>query len=159
MSTSDPATQPQLENFKVFSKHVGVWQGKWIRLDADGKEIERFTGVVTKKIIDNQWFQTNTYQYADGKTVTQNFVGMVAGVGAIKIESSEPPFSNFATLAEEYSENTIIFRIWDKATGVLIGIETIVLSDENNCIRTSQGYTLDGKFKGGLMIVEHKVEC
>jgi hypothetical protein len=153
---SDTDTTTKLENFKVFPKHIGVWEGKWIRLDADGKEIERFTGVVKKEIVDNQWVQTNTYQFADGRSVTQNFVGVVAGEGAVKIESSAPPFSNYTTLAKEYEDNLIIFKIWDKATGVLLAIETINLMDENNCVRTSQGFTAEGKFKGGLMIVEQK---
>jgi hypothetical protein len=154
---SEPSDREQLENFKIFPKHVGIWEGVWIRLDADAKEIERFTGVVTKKIVDNQWVQTNTYQFADGRIVTQNFVGVVAGKDAIKIESSEPPFCNYTTLAEEYGENLIIFRIWDKATSVLLGVETINLSDDNTCIRTSQGFTAEGKFRGGMTIVEHRV--
>jgi hypothetical protein len=154
---SDPNHQQNLENFKVFRKHVGVWQGNWIRFDADGKEIERFTGIVNKKIVNNQWVQTNTYQFADGRSVTQNFVGVVAGKGAVKIESSDPPFCNYTTLAEEHGENLIIFRVWDQATGVLIGVETINLSDGNTCIRTSQGFTAEGKFRGMMAIVEHKV--
>lgn len=157
MNTTEPGDREHLENFKIFSKHVGVWEGIWVRLDANAKEIEQFTGVVTKKIVDHQWVQTNTYQFADGRSVTQNFVGVVAGKGAIKIESSEPPFCNYTTLAEEYSTNLIIFRIWDKATGVLLGVETINLINDNTCIRTSQGFTAEGKFRGGMMITERKI--
>lgn len=153
---SEGSDRQQLENFQIFPKHVGVWEGVWIRLDADAREIERFTGVVTKKIVNNQWVQTNTYQFADGRSVTQNFVGVVAGKGAIKIESSEPPFCNYTTLAEEH-DNLIIFRIWDKVTNVLLGVETINLSDDNTCIRTSQGFTAEGKFRGGMTIVEHRI--
>ncbi|MBE9193060.1 DUF3598 family protein [Gloeocapsopsis crepidinum LEGE 06123] len=157
MNTTEPGDREHLENFKIFSKHVGVWEGIWVRLDANAKEIEQFTGVVTKKIVDNQWVQTNTYQFADGRSVTQNFVGVVAGKGAIKIESSEPPFCNYTTLAEEYGTNLIIFRIWDKATGVLLGVETINLINDNTCIRTSQGFSAEGKFRGGMMITERRI--
>ncbi len=152
-----PDTKLNLENFEVFPKHVGVWEGNWIRLDADSKEIERFRGVVTKKIVNNQWIQTNTYQYADGRSVTQNFVGLVAGKGTVKIESSEPPFCNYTAIAEEFGENLVIFRIWDKATSVLIGVETINLYDEDTCVRTSQGFTAEGKFRGGMVITEHRI--
>ena len=114
-------------------------------------------GVVTKKIVNNQWIQTNTYQYADGRSITQNFVGIVAGKGRVKIESCVPPFSNYTAIAEEFSENLIIFRIWDKATSVLIGVETINLYDENSCIPTSQGFTAEGKFRGGMVITESKI--
>lgn len=156
-TSPDTNTQLHLENFEVFPKHVGVWEGNWIRLDADSKEIERFTGVVTKKIVNNQWIQTNTYQFADGRSVTQNFVGLVAGKGTVKIESSEPPFCNYTAIAEEFGENLVIFRIWDKATSVLIGVETINLYDDNTCVRTSQGFTAEGKFRGGMVITERKI--
>lgn len=154
MNTAD--TGLKLEDFEVFPKHVGVWEGNWIRLDADSKEIERFRGVVTKKIVNNQWIQTNTYEYADGRSITQNFVGMVTGKGNVKFESSQPPFSNYTAIAEEFGENLIIFRVWDKATGVLIGVETINLYNDNTCVRTSQGFTPEGKFRGGMVITESK---
>ena len=157
LSISKADTHKQLENFKVFPKHVGVWEGTWISLDADGKETQRFKGLLKKEIVDNQWVQTNTYHYADGKSITHNFVGVVAGEGTIKIESSEPPFCNYTMLAEEHDENLIIFKVREKATGVVIGVETINLIDENNCVRTTQGFTAEGKFRGGLMIVERKV--
>jgi hypothetical protein len=146
-----------LEDFKVFPQHVGVWQGNWIRLDADGKEIERFQGLPTKKIVDNQWVQKNNYQFADGRNIEQNFVGLIAGEGKIQFESSDPPFCNYTLIAEEVGGDLIIFRVWDKATGILIGLETINLVDENTCVRTSQGFTPEGKFRGVMVIHETKV--
>jgi len=157
MSISETDPQILLENFNVFPKHVGVWEGNWIRLDANGKELERFTGVLEKKIVDNQWVQTNTYQFADGRSVTQNFVGLVADESIIKLESSDPPFCNYTLIAEEHGDSLIIFRVWDKATGVLLGLETINLSDDNTCVRTSQGFTAEGKFRGVMVITEHRV--
>jgi hypothetical protein len=150
-------TPKQLENFQVFPKHVGVWEGEWIRLDGNSQEIERFRGVLTKKILDNQWVQTNTYQFADGRSATQHFVGTVAGEGIIKIESSEPPFCNYNLIAEEHGDSLIIFRVWDKATGVLLGLETINLYDENTCVRTTQGFTAEGEFRGVMVIRECRV--
>ncbi|MCY7272325.1 MAG: hypothetical protein LH702_00925 [Phormidesmis sp. CAN_BIN44] len=44
--------QPQLEEFAVFPKHTGVWQGDWIRLDHNAQETMRFTGLLTQQIID-----------------------------------------------------------------------------------------------------------
>ncbi len=157
MSISETDPQILLENFNVFPKHVGVWEGNWIRLDANGKELERFTGVLEKKIVDNQWVQTNTYQFADGRSVTQNFVGLVAGESIIRLESSDPPFCNYTLIAEEHGDSLIIVRVWDKATGVLLSLETINLSDDNTYVRTSQGFTAEGKFRGVMVITEHRV--
>ncbi len=153
----DTGIQKRLEEFEIFPKHVGVWEGNWIRLDAEGKEIERFTGIVTKNIVDNQWIQTNTYQFADGRSVTYNFIGRVVGDRTVKLEGCEPPFGNYIMIAEEYKDNLVIFRMWDKATGVPITIETISLSDDNTCIRTLQGFTPQGAFKGFTVIAERKI--
>jgi hypothetical protein len=76
----------------------------------------------------------------------------VAGEGIIKFESSDPPFCNYTLIAEEHGDSLIIFRVWDKATGVLLGLKTINLSDENTCVRTSQGFTEEGKFRGVMII-------
>jgi hypothetical protein len=157
MSIPESITQKQLKDFKVFPKHVGVWQGDWIRLDANGQEIERFKGLLTKKIVDNQWVQTNINEFADGRSVTQNFVGIVAGEDRIKIESSDPPFCNYTLIGEEHEDSLIIFRVWDKATGVLLAVETINLIDDNTCIRTTQGFTPEGKFRGVMVIQECRV--
>ena len=66
---------PQITNFKVFPKHTGVWEGDWTILDADCKETQRFTAVLTQKIVDNEWRQTNVQTYANGKSETTKFCG------------------------------------------------------------------------------------
>lgn len=148
----------QITNFKVFPKHTGVWEGDWIILDADCKETLRFTAVLTQKIVDNQWRQTNVQTYANGKSETQNFVGHVVGEGQVQIESPDSVFSNYKTLATEVGENLIIFQIWDKATGSLRAVETINLVSSDRRIRTTQSLTEEGKLRGVMVIVEQKIE-
>lgn len=149
--------QQQLENFLVFPKHVGVWQGDWIPLDTNANKVDPFTGLLTQKIINNQWVQTNEHQFADGKTVIQNFVGKVVGPGTVQVESSDFPFVNYTMIAQEQSDHLIIFDITDKATGKLIATETINLVKENQRVRTVQRFTTDGDFKGLMLIIEHRV--
>ena len=84
-------------------------------------------------------------------------MGLVAGEGIIKFESSDPPFCNYTLIAEEHGDSLIISKVWDKATGVLLGLETINLSDENTCVRTSQGFTEEGKFRGVMVINKRRV--
>jgi hypothetical protein len=157
ISMPESITQKQLKDFKVFPRHVGVWQGDWMRLDANGQETACFKGLLTKKIVDNQWVQTNINEFADGRSVTQHFVGIVVGDNQIKIESSEQPFCNYTMIGEEHGDHLIIFRIWDNATGVLLAVETINLTDDNTCIRTTQGFTPEGKFRGVMIIQESRV--
>lgn len=148
--------QPRLEEFAVFPQHTGVWQGDWIRLDHNAQETMRFTGLLTQQIIDNQWIQTNHHEFPGGKNVTQNFVGRVIGEGRVTIESSDPPFFNYLMTAQEVGQ-LLVFDIRDKATGNLIATETINLVQQNQRIRTTQSFSIDGEFQGIMLIVEHRV--
>ena len=104
----------QLSNFKIFPKHTGVCEGDWTILDADCKETVRFTAVVTQKIVDNQWRQTNVQTYANGESETQIFVGYVFGEGQVQIEGLDSVFPNYNTLATEVGEELIIFKYGTK---------------------------------------------
>lgn len=149
---------PQITNFKVLPKHIGVWEGNWTILDADCKEKQKFTAVLTQQIVDNQWRQTNVQTYANGSSDTQNFVGNAVGEGQIEIESTDFPFSNYKTLATEVGDNLIIFQVWDKATGSLRAVETINLISNDERIRTTQSLTAEGKLRGVMVIVERRIE-
>lgn len=148
----------QITNFKVFPKHIGVWEGDWTRLDADCKEIEKCTGVLTMKIVENEWRQTNAVTYANGKIETKNFVAYVIGEGQVEFESPDSGFSNYKTLATEVGDNLIICQIWEKETGILRAVETITLVSSDRRIRTNQILTEEGKIRGVTVIVEQKIE-
>lgn len=148
----------QLTNFKIFPKHTGVWEGDWTILDADCKETQRFTAVVTQKIVDNEWRQTNLQTYANGQSETQNFVGYVVGEGQVQIEGLDSVFSNNNTLATEVGDDLIIFQVWDKATGFMRAVETINLVSCDRRIRTTQSLTEEGKLRGVMVIVERRIE-
>jgi len=150
--------QKHLQDFNVFPKHVGVWYGYWTRLDAKAQETLRFEAEITQKIIDNQWMQTNTYKYPDGRNVTNSFVGKVISEDEVEIEALDvPEWQNFKTIAREYGDNIIIFNVWNKTTGDLFATEVINLINHNNRCRTSQSFTEEGKVKGFMLIVEERV--
>ena len=150
-------SQSQLKDFAVFPKHVGVWQGDWIRIDHNAQETTRFTGLLTQQIIDNQWIQTNEHEFPDGKKVTQNFVGRVIGAGRVAIESSDPPFFNYSMIAQEVADHLLVFDICNKATGKILATETINLVQPDQRIRTTQSFLIKGVFQGVMLIVEHRV--
>jgi hypothetical protein len=149
---------PPITNFKVLPKHIGVWEGDWTILDADYKETQRFTAVLTHQIVDNQWRQTNVQTYANGNSETQNFVGSPVGEGQIQMESPDFPFCNYKTLATEVGDNLIIFQVWEKATGSLRAVETINLINSGERIRTTQSFTPEGKFRGVMVVVERRID-
>lgn len=154
----EPASKREIkiQEFKVFPKHLGVWQGKWLRLDANGQESARLTATLSQKIVDNRWVQSNTYNYADGTTVTHHFVGIAIAKGVVEITGGDSAFSQYRSLAEEHGENLIIFNVWEKASGALIGLETINLVRPDYCIRTSQGLAPDGTLKSLMVITEQR---
>jgi hypothetical protein len=147
----------QLTDFHVFPKHVGVWEGNWVILDSDCHEVQRFTAVLTQKIINNQWIQTNHHTYANGSSNVQDFVGTVVGLGQVQIESNAPPFNSYTTLAAEQGDDLILFKVWDKATDAIRAIELINLISESERVRTTQSFTSEGKLRGIMVIVEHRI--
>ena len=151
------SNQLQLNEFAVFPKHTGVWQGDWIRMDHNAQETMRFTGLLTQQIIDNQWIQTNHHEFSDGQKVTQNFIGRVTGAGRVTIESPDPPFFNYSMTAQEMGDHLLVFDVRDKATGNLLATETINLVQQNQRIRTTQSFSIAGEFKGVMLIIEHRV--
>jgi hypothetical protein len=148
----------QLKDFNVFPKHVGTWSGYWIRMDANAKETASFEAVLEQKIADNQWVQTNTYKYPDGRTVTNNFIGKVISNDEVEIEAlNVPQWQNFRTVAREHGDSIIIFNVWDKTTGKLLATEMINLVNYNNRCRTNHSFTEEGKLKGLTLIVEERI--
>ncbi len=155
---SATAIQKPLESFKVLPHFVGVWEGYWIYMDPDAKELERFTSVLNQQIVDNQWVQTNEFTFPDGRTEIINFFGRAVDDDTVLLESPDHPYCNFKMLVEEHAPHIIIIRVWDKTTGAPLATETINLASPNQRIRTIQKFLPpDGKLSGFMVIVEHKV--
>ncbi|MEA5595934.1 hypothetical protein [Rivularia sp. UHCC 0363] len=150
--------QIQLKNFKVLPKFAGIWEGKWIRLDQNGNEIERFTSTLNQKIVNNQWVQTNQHKYPNGQVININFFGKAVEEGKVIFESPDYPYCNFLMLVEEHGDNLIIISVFDKETGSPLATETINFISENERIRTLQQFKAPhGKISGFMLVVEHKV--
>lgn len=150
--------QPLLNDFKVFPKHIGTWEGNWIIFDENYQEKTRFTAVLTQNIVENQWVQTNVTTYSNGQCVTQHFLGTVMGEGKLLIESSDSAFADYKSIAIEADENIIIFQVWDKQTGQLRAVETITLINPSERVRTTQSLNPEtGKLRGFMVITEQKI--
>jgi len=155
---SNASSHKQLKDFKVFPKHVGTWSGYWIIMDANAQETARFEAVLEQKIVDNQYVQTNTYKYPDGRTVINNFIGKVISDDEVEIAALDvPEWQNYRTVAREHGDSIIIFNVWDKTTGKLLATETINLVNHTNRCRTTQRFTEEGKLKGLMLIVEERI--
>lgn len=156
----DKSNQIQLQSFKVLPRFVGTWEGNWVILNQDGKEIDRFTSILNQKIVNNQWVQTNQHKYSNGKIEKIRFFGGIVGDGTVLFESPDYPYCNFVMLVEEHGNNLIIISVSDKTTGCPLVTETINLTSENQRIRTLQKFQPpNGKLYGFIIVVEQKVEA
>jgi len=149
----------KLEEFKVLPKLVGIWKGHWIALDAQGKEIYQFTSLLTQKIVNNQWVQTNENKYSDGRQETLHFSGKVLENNSLLLESSDTPYSDFKMIVDEHGEHLIIISVSEKKTDSPLAIETINLVNPKQRIRTLQQFkSPNGQLRGFTLVNEQKID-
>lgn len=148
----------QLTNFKVLPKFVGIWQGNWQVLDSQGKELYRFTSLISQKIVNNQWVQTNEHNYSDGRQETLHFFGEVMGENQLLLSSPDSPYSEFKMLVSELGDHLIIIQVSHQISGIALTTETINLVSPTERIRTLQQFNIaDGKNRGFCLVFEKKV--
>ena len=148
----------RLDEFQVLPRLVGIWQGHWIALDTQGKELYQFTSVLHQKIVDNQWVQTNKNKYSDGTQETIHFEGTVIADNSLLIESSDPPYSDFKMIVDEHGKQLIIISVSEKKTDSLLATETINLLSPNQRIRTLQQFkSPNGQLRGFTLVNEQKI--
>lgn len=155
-SDAKTAIKP-LQDFRVLPRHVGVWQGHWLRMNASGQELAQFTATLTKRIVDNEWRQSNAYQYADGTTATHHYVGRPIADGVVELFAEDETFSKFQLIAEEHDDALLLFKVIDRDSGALIGLETINLVHPDYCVRTTQGFDPEGTLQSLMVITEQRI--
>ncbi|MGK7932013.1 MAG: hypothetical protein AB4041_11355 [Microcystaceae cyanobacterium] len=139
----------------IFKRHVGVWQGKYIKSNAQGQYLSSFQGTFTVMIDGIIYRQRNDYQYEDGKTLTLNFQGTFED-GILQLDS--PNYDNFKSFAWDSGYNTIGFRVDKKQDNDLITfMETINLLTDTYRVRTTQEFK-NNEFVGVNLIEENKIE-
>jgi hypothetical protein len=60
-------------NFKLFPHMSGVWEGTYTRLAADGTLMFKHKSRLTLRLDNDEWRQTNYYEFDDGRTEFHNF--------------------------------------------------------------------------------------
>lgn len=141
---------PEQENVPaIFARHVGTWQGEYIKTDTRGQFLRSFSGTFTILIDGINYRQVNRYQYSDGTQLQLHFEGEFEG-GILKMSSSS--YANFSAIAWDAGQETIIFRATKVQDGARITfVETMTLLDQDHRIRSTQSFK-DGTFDGILFI-------
>jgi hypothetical protein len=138
----------------IFKRHIGVWQGNYIKSDANGHFLRQFKGTFTVMIDGVIYRQRNDYQYEDGTNLTLHFEGIFED-GILKMQSSS--YDEFKAFAWDSGYNTIGFRVDKKQEGDLITfMETIHLLTDNYRVRSTQEFK-NNQFVGINFIEETKL--
>ena len=147
-----------LQDYKVFPRHVGAWEGSVRVLDADLQQIKQYKIAQQFKQAADRWILINTFIFADGNSMTHTFDIIPTGRGEVVVKTEEPSLKTAKMDAIEHGDSIIDFKLFSPETGRLTEIETINLISDRERFRTTQLFSEKGEFKGLLVVTEHKVE-
>jgi hypothetical protein len=135
----------------IFRRHIGTWQGEYIKTDSHGQFLRSFLGVFEIAIEGPIYRQVNRYQYSDGNQLELHFTGeFVDGI----LHMTSTSYSDFAAIAWDAGQDTVCFRSTKTQDGALITfIETMTLLSSDRRIRSTHGLK-DGAFDGISFIEE-----
>lgn len=136
---------------EIFKRHVGTWQGEYIKTDVKGHFLRSFVGSFTIEIAGNNYRQINRYKNPDGTEVELNFAGKFKN-GILQMSSSS--YSDFQAIAWDAGQETIGFRATKIQDGDVINfVETINLLAPDRRVRSTQAFK-NGLFDGISFIEE-----
>lgn len=147
-----------LQDYQVFPKHVGKWEGTVRFLDAELQVTKSYNIAQTFADVGDKWVITNTYFYPDGTNFTHSFDVIPVGNREVEVKPQDNSvFTDSKLTALEHGDNVVDFKVFNTAKGYLREIETIILTGENQRIRTTQFFTENGGLKSLLVVMEHRV--
>ena len=135
----------------IFKRHIGIWQGEYIKTDTRGQFLRSFFGSFTISIDGKTYQQVNRYQYPDGSKLELHFTGeFVNGI----LYMTSPSYSDFTAIAWDAGQETICFRSTKTQDGAVITfIETMTLLGSDRRVRSTHALK-DGVFDGISFIEE-----
>ncbi|MEP6490188.1 hypothetical protein NDI43_20215 [Microcoleus vaginatus GB2-A3] len=150
--TLPPLNPPDLEKVpEIFTRHMGTWQGEYIKTDTRGHFSRSFFGNFTISIEGSRYRQVNNYEYSDGSRLQLNFEGEFEN-RMLKMFSSS--YSDFSAIAWDAGQETVCFRATKTQDNALITfVETMTLLSENLRVRSTQAFK-NGIFDGISFIEE-----
>lgn len=150
-----PLSSPDLEKVpEIFIRHIGTWQGEYIKTDTRGHFSRSFFGKFTIWIQGSHYQQVNNYEFSDGSRLQLNFQGEFEG-RILKMSSSS--YDDFSAIAWDAGQETLCFRATKTQDNALITfVETMTLLAENHRVRSTQAFK-NGIFDGISFIEEMRL--
>lgn len=139
-----------MADFPVFERHMGVWEGTYTLLDAEGEVIYRHKSRLEIQHKGSEYFQRNIYTWPDGKVETYEFAGEFRE-GRLWLDVPRLRGS-----AVEVGDNDIVLTWVYKDSPTQQMAELIHLYDDTRRCRTWQ-FIENGKITRVMVINEEKV--
>lgn len=141
----------KLIDFPVFARHIGVWEGTYIQIDArTGEILDKHKSRLTCKILeDGSYWQQNEYFWDDGRQETKQFPGKFID-GALKFDTDR-----LVGESREVDQNTIFLTWKYKHEPLNSYSEIITLESNTHRCRTWQHFE-NGEFNKLTVIDERK---
>jgi hypothetical protein len=136
---------------EIFVRHIGTWQGEYIKTDTHGHFLRSFFGTFAITIAGAAYRQVNRYRYPDGGQLELHFSGeFVNGI----LHMTSTSYSDFAAIAWDAGQETICFRATKTQDEALITfMETMTLISPNRRVRSTHALK-NGVFDGISFIEE-----
>ena len=146
------AAQKAKEEFPVFARHMGTWEGTYTLMDAKtGEILDKHNSRLTCEIReDGSYWQQNEYMWEDGKTETKQFPGEFSD-GALRFNTERLKGESF-----EVDDNTIFLTWINKHEPGFGYSEIITLESDTHRCRTWQHFE-NGEFAKLTVIDERKI--
>ncbi|MEG4069814.1 hypothetical protein QUA42_21160 [Microcoleus sp. Pol11C2] len=135
--TVNPLNSPDFDKVpEIFTRHIGTWQGAFIKTDTRGHFSRSFFGNFTILIEGSHYQQVNNYKFSDGSRRQLNFQGEFEE-RILKLSSSS--YSDFSAIVWDAGKETVCFRATKTEDNALITfVETMTLLSENQRVRSTQ---------------------
>jgi hypothetical protein len=136
---------------EIFERHLGTWQGEYIKTDTHGHFLRSFFGTFAIAITGTTYRQINRYRYPDESQLELHFTGEFVN-GILHMTSSS--YSDFSAIAWDAGQETICFRATKtQDEAVITFMETMTLLGPDRRVRSTHALR-DGMFDGISFIEE-----
>jgi len=142
-----------MNNLRIFPKHTGIWEGKYVRIDANGKVTNQWKSRLTIKLSEGgAYHQVNQYMWDDGHEELHDF-----GVSHFD-ETGTLIFDSPRILGYSWETRDSVCLVWEykNRPGSKLFEMIDLIGDGTHRVRNWR-WTEGDVFQGITMIEERKV--